>query len=365
MKKKIIVNNNGLLEINLKNLEHNYKILKKTSSSTTVAAVLKSDCYGLGSERILKKLIELGCDHFFLTSLEESIFIRQKTKNTKVILLNGVINLTKRDFYKILNFKIIPVINSFDELKKFNSFLKKTNSSHPLIFHFDTGINRLGISEHDQRKIFDYCKINKFEIYLIMSHLASADEPNSQLNRIQQERFNKISKSFKNFRLSLANSHAAINFKYSMYDITRSGGALFGTIKNKNLKNIINFKSRILQIKEINSNHEFFGYNATFQSKQKRRIAILGCGYADGYPRILSNRSFAFFKKKLPILGSISMDYMTVEITDLKKSEINVGDFVELIGENISINEIAEKSNTIPYEILNNIGFRAKKIYID
>ena len=149
------------------------------------------------------------------------------------------------------------------------------------------------------------------------------------------------------------------------YDITRSGGALFGTIVNKNLKNIINFKSRILQIKEINSNHEFFGYNATFQSKQKKRIAILGCGYADGYPRVLSNKSFAFFKKKLPILGSISMDYMTVDVTDLNRMEINVGDFIELIGDNISINEIAEKSNTIPYEILNNIGFRAKKIYID
>ena len=106
-----------------------------------------------------------------------------------------------------------------------------------------------------------------------------------------------------------------------------------------------------MQIKEINSNHEFFGYNATFQSKQKKRIAILGCGYADGYPRVLNNKSFAFLKK-LPILGSISMDYMTVDVTDLNRMEINVGDFIELIGDNISINEIAEKSNTIPYEIL-------------
>ena len=348
----------------MKNLEHNYKILKGTSSPSNLAAVLKSDCYGLGSERILKKLVELGCDHFFLTSLEESIFIRQKSKNTKIILLNGIINLTKNDFYKILNFKIIPVINSFDELKKFNSFLKETNSSHPLIFHFDTGINRLGISECDQRKIIDYCKTNKFEIYMIMSHLASADQPTSQFNKIQREKFKKITKNFENFRLSLANSHATINFKDCKYDITRSGGALFGTIVNKNLKNIINFKSRILQIKEINSNHEFFGYNATFQSKQKKRIAILGCGYADGYPRVLSNKSFAFFKKKLPILGSISMDYMTVDVTDLNRMEINVGDFIELIGDNISINEIAEKSNTIPYEILNNIGFRAKKFIL-
>ena len=130
---------------------------------------------------------------FFLTSLEESIFIRQKSKNTKIILLNGIINLTKNDFYKILNFKIIPVINSFDELKKFNSFLKETNSSHPLIFHFDTGINRLGISECDQRKIIDYCKTNKFEIYMIMSHLASADQPTSQFNKIQREKFKKKS----------------------------------------------------------------------------------------------------------------------------------------------------------------------------
>ena len=102
-----------------------------------------------------------------------------------------------------------------------------------------------------------------------------------------------------------------------------------------------------------------------FNLNKKKRIAIIAFGYADGYPRILSNISYVFFKKKLPIIGLISMDYMTVDISGLDENEIKVGDFVELIGNHVLLSFIAKQSKTIPYEILNNIGNRAKKIYID
>ena len=102
-----------------------------------------------------------------------------------------------------------------------------------------------------------------------------------------------------------------------------------------------------------------------FSPNKKKKIAIVAFGYADGYPRILSNISYVYFKKKLPIIGLISMDYIIVDISELNDGEIKVGDFVELIGNNILLSFIAKKSKTIPYEILNNIGNRAKKIYID
>ena len=149
------------------------------------------------------------------------------------------------------------------------------------------------------------------------------------------------------------------------YNLVRTGGCIFGTIESKPFKTVVELHARILQIKLIDNSKKSYGYNQTFQSKQKKKIAIVAFGYADGYPRVLSNISYVYFKKKLPIIGSISMDYIIVDISELNESEIKVGDFVELIGNNILLSFIARKSKTIPYEILNNIGNRAKKIYID
>ena len=148
--------------------------------------------------------------------------------------------------------------------------------------------------------------------------------------------------------------------------MVRSGGCIFGTVKSNFLKNVVELYARVLQIRIVNEEHNNFGYNGTFQSKEKKIIAIIGVGYADGYPRTLSNDSnVCFKKKKLPIIGSISMDYIIVDVSKIKYGDIKVGDWVELIGKNISLDYISKKANTIPYEILNSIGNRVKKSYID
>ena len=363
--KRIIINKNGLLKVNLNNLSANYKILKTYTKNSRIAGVLKSDSYGLGLEKVTKKLVDLGCKDFFLTSLDESILVRSESPQSNIILLNGIINLSQNEISKVFNYNIIPTINSFDELLKLYEFVKKSNEKPKVTLHFDTGINRLGITDIDKESVISFCKEKKIPIFCIMSHLASADQPQSIFNKKQKKRFEKIIDFFPNTLYSLANSHAIINLKKFEYDLVRSGGCLFGTIEKKKFKNVIELFAKILQIKEFKDSHQIYGYNATFQSHKKKRIAILGFGYADGYPRILSNRSYVFFKKKLPVIGSISMDYMTIDISDLQENDLKVGDYVELIGKNISINEIAQKSKTIAYEILNNIGNRVKKIYID
>ncbi len=363
--KKIIVNKNGLLKINLDCLSENYNTLQRILKNKRIGSVLKSDSYGLGLLEVTKKLVSIGCKDFFLNSLEETLKVRSKTSNSNIILLNGIINLSQKQIHKVLKNKIIPVINSFKEILDFYKVSKKFNLLHKVALHFDTGINRLGITDIDKESVISFCKEKKIPIFCIMSHLASADQPQSIFNKKQKKRFEKIIDFFPNTLYSLANSHAIINLKKFEYDLVRSGGCLFGTIEKKKFKNVIELFAKILQIKEFKDSHQIYGYNATFQSHKKKRIAILGFGYADGYPRILSNRSYVFFKKKLPVIGSISMDYMTIDISDLQENDLKVGDYVELIGKNISINEIAQKSKTIAYEILNNIGNRVKKIYID
>ena len=361
---EIILNKNGLLKINLNHLGNNYKNLKKILKKSRIGGVLKANAYGLGLNKIARKLLSLGCRDFFLTSLEESLAVRDESKNSNIILLNGIINLNENEIKKMLNFRIIPVINSLLELKKFYKNYNESNEE-TIALHFDTGINRLGVTEREANEVINFCKKKKTKIFCIMSHLASADEPRNIMNKKQINKFEEIIQNFKESQHSLANSNGIINLKQIEFNIVRSGGCLFGTIENNHFKNIIELYARVLQIKDIECFHEIYGYNGTYQTRGKKRIAIIGFGYADGYPRILSNISYVFLKKRLPVIGSISMDYMTVDISKLKDKDIKVGDYVELIGKNIKLSEIAKKSHTIPYEILNNIGNRVKKIYID
>jgi alanine racemase len=147
------------------------------------------------------------------------------------------------------------------------------------------------------------------------------------------------------------------------YGMVRSGGNIFG-VTSDDFTQSFDLYARVLQITRAEECLNHFGYNSTFKSTELKRIAILGFGYADGYPRLLSNKGEVFFKKRLSIIGTISMDYTIVDISTLDIGQIKVGDWVELIGENINIKEISKKSQTIPYEILINICSRAKKQYI-
>ncbi|MAZ46674.1 MAG: alanine racemase [Rickettsiales bacterium] len=360
-----IVNENGLLKINLNFLGDNYNNVKNNLKKSRIGCVLKSDAYGLGLVEVTKKLVKIGCKDFFLTNLEESLIVRKECSNSNIILLNGLINLDNDEIGKVFDNKIIPTINSLDELKKFHELSQNLNSKRNVTLHFDTGINRLGIDEKETIPVIEYCKKFEIKVFCVMSHLASADEKYNQFNNKQNLRFKKIIKNFPDATHSIANSHAIVNLSKFEYDLVRTGGCIFGTIETKPFKNVIELYAKVLQIKSTDNFEQSYGYNQTFQSKSKKRIAIIAFGYADGYPRILSNTSYVYFKKKLPLIGSISMDYMTVDISELDENVIKVGDFVELIGNNILLSVIAKKSKTIPYEILNNIGNRAKKIYID
>ena len=361
-----IINNNGLLRINLSNLSDNYSFLSEFVKPSRVASVLKSNSYGLGLEKVAKKLLGLGCKDFFLTSFEEAFALKKITSKGNVILLNGIIGQSEKEIYDIFKSKIIPVINSLNELKKFYKYSKKFNINHKITLHFDTGINRIGIDQKEKEEIIDFCKRKKINIFCVMSHLISSDKIESKYNMIQKKKFEEIIKFFPKSLHSLSNSNAILNFKELNYSLVRSGGCIFGTTNHIKIKNVIEFFGRVLQIRKLDKDYEGFGYNATFQSYQRKKIAILGVGYADGLPRVLSNNSNAFFnKKKLPIIGSISMDYTIIDISSLNNNELKVGDWVELIGNNISLEEVSIKAGTIPYEILNCVGNRVKKSYID
>jgi len=210
--------------------------------------------------------------------------------------------------------------------------------------------------------------LNKYEIVILLSHLASSEESTNKYNKIQNMNFRKSFKYFENTEYkSIANSMSILLGENYYYDLIRPGIALYGGHYNtrikKYIKPVVKLKAKVLQIKNLEKN-EFVGYNQTYKTSKASTIAILGIGYADGVSRVLSNKGHVFYKKrKFKIIGRISMDTITVDITKNKKI-IKKGIYMEIINYNHDIEKLAKECNTISNEILTSISNRVKRIYI-
>ena len=348
-------NSSSILEVNLKNLIYNYKVFKKYIQNNQVAATIKANAYGIGDRKAFDILYKNGCRHFFLATLKEGLELRKFYQKGNIYILNGLENNDINTFKKN---KLIPIINSKIEIK----LIEKTKLKFGI--HIDTGLNRLGINKIDlPKKIY-----NKKNLQIILSHLASSDEKNNIYNYFQNNKFKSIKNLFKNKKIifSLANSMGTILGKDFHYNLVRPGISLYGghynTKLKKYIKPVVKLKAKIIQIKQILKN-EFIGYNQTYKTKKNIWVAIIGIGYGDGISRMLSNRGFVYYKKhKFRILGRVSMDTTTIDITKLNNL-LKVGQYVEIINYSHGIDELAKICETISNEILTSISYRVQRIY--
>ena len=349
-----MINESGILNINTKNLIYNYNFFKNLKKNLIVAPTIKADAYGLGDKKIFNLLVNQGCKHFFVATLNEGSKLKNKNNSIKIYVLNGLQNYKLEQFTKA---NLIPVVNSIEEYKR----IKNANIDYAI--HIDTGINRLGISSEDVKKL-DFQNDN---IKLIISHLSSSDEYKIKYNIKQKNLFNTfINKKTKGIIFSLANAHGSILDKTYLYDMIRPGIGIYGCFENKKLekkiKNVINFKGKIIQIKDLKKN-QYIGYNRTFKTKNKTKVAIIGLGYEDGIPRLMSNKGFVYFKKdRFKIIGRISMDSFTIDITK-SSHDLKVGMYVDIINNEHKVDKFAKKCKTISYEVLTSIGNRVYRNY--
>jgi len=356
-----MITSNAILEIHKNNLLHNYISLSKVAKKSLTAAIIKANAYGLGDKEIYNILYKSGCRHFFLATLQEAIKIRKHSKRGNLYVLNGLENNDLKIFNK---FQIIPILNSKEEINKF-IYSKYYKSKFKIGIHVDTGLNRLGIKIDDLKNKF----IKEIKLEILISHFASADELKNSYNKKQNQIFKKSFIFFKSIKYkSLSNSSGILNNKDFHYDMVRPGISLYGGSQNINFRKIINIKSvitlkgKILQVKTINKN-EYIGYNQTFKTKKKIKVAVVGIGYGDGIPRILSNNGYLYFKDEIfKIIGKVSMDSITVDISKSKKI-IKPGKFMELINKKNTIDNLAKITGTISNEILTSISNRVKRIY--
>ena len=355
----------GFLTIDLKAIAQNYQKLKQLAGKAECAAVVKADAYGLGADKVVPALIKVGCNTFFVATPHEGALLRKIDNTITIYVLDGLFPGT---FEHFTTFNLRPVLNSINQIKAWS-----TNTNNlPAAIHVDTGMNRLGINAPSFPEAVNSGLLENLNTSMVVSHLACADEPEHPMNRQQLEAFQAINQRVPNIPSSLCNSAGILLGQNYQFDIVRPGIALYGGNPVPNQPNqmqpVVKLDIRIAQIRDVPANAHI-GYGATQRLKRDSRIATLSLGYADGFFRHLSATTdqpgacLYVNSCKVPVVGRVSMDLVTIDITDVPEGSIVAGDLVEILGTKVGVDDIANWAGTIGYEVLTSLGKRYKRIY--
>jgi len=357
----------GILSINLKALADNYSLFQETiGEGRDVAGVVKANAYGLGLQPIVETLIDLGCPQFFVASLEEALSLRAIHKNVPVAVLGGLFNGAEEDY---ITHNITPVLNTPDDIARWSKIAKDKNSPLAGILHFDTGMNRLGLSKEEAHELIENPqRLEGVNLQYVMTHFACADEKDHPLTKKQAHDFANLAQHFPNAKKSLANSPGLFVDAAYHYDMVRPGFALYGgnptPHTNNPMRSVVDLSVRILQIR-LCKKGQTIGYGAGHLFEKDTPTATVALGYADGFLRSASSKATLYFNgQPCPVLGRVSMDLVTIDLSNIKGAMPKQGDALEILGENQSVDDLAAAAGTIGYEILTSLGSRYAREYI-
>ena len=343
------------LTVDLGALARNYHTLKSKAAPSECGAVVKANGYGLGATAIASRLLAEGCTTFFVATVAEGIELRDVVDVPEVYVLCGV---NEVEAPRAAEYDLVPVVNSASQLDAWRPY-----RTRPIAVQVDTGMNRLGFDVSDAQP----ARFDGFEVALLMTHLACSEEPKHPRNAQQLERFTAVSARFAGVATSIANSAGVLLGPEYRGDVCRPGVALYGASPFDEpldiLTTVATLEAQILQLRRVPA-HEPVGYGATGAAEQERLIATIGIGYADGLPRTLSGHGYvAAVGAGVPIVGRISMDLTTIDVTGIADS-VRVGDWVEVFGAQVPIEDVAELAGTNTYEILTRLGMRSERRYV-
>lgn len=359
----------GVLTIDLDAIVANWRKLESRSVPAECSAVVKANAYGCGTEPVVRALAAAGCKTFFVATLDEARAARAATKSADIYVLSGCFQNCGDAFAEI---DCKPVIGDLNELAEWDVFCRRTGWAGGAAIHIDTGMNRLGLSVADAEGIVPRINAGDHGITLVMSHLVCAENPNHPLNARQVSAFREIAHLFSGVPASLANSSGTFLGPQFQFDLVRPGAALYGVNPTPEADNpmlpVIELKARIVQTRSVERG-DSVGYGATWTARRPTKLAIVSAGYADGYFRaaggVDGTRSAEVIVagKRCPVAGRISMDLTAIDITDLPDKAARRGHMVTLLGDGITVDELAHHFGTIGYEALTSLGRRYARIY--
>ncbi len=351
------------LTVDLDALAANWLALRARAEGAECAAVVKADAYGIGLAPAAKKLLSVGCESFFVAHLAEAEFLRAIAPEARIFVLNGLAPGAAALYARA---NLFPVLGSLPELEEWAAFCRADGRRHGAAIHVDTGMNRLGLAKADYSRALKL--IDAFDPELIMSHFVSAEDFSAPRNRAQIERFEAACDFFPPMPASLCNSSGMFLEETPFHDLVRPGYALYGgnpTPGSDNpMRRVVALEAVVLQVRDIAAG-ETAGYNARWTAPSRRRLATIGLGYADGFPRGAScgdiGAEVMASGHMCPVVGRVSMDLSIVDVTEA--GPVKRGDRIEILGENISVDDLGAWAGTIGYEILTNLGRRYNRVY--
>src|SRR5438105_10214852 len=359
----------GVLTIDLDAIVANWRKLEKTAVPAECAAVIKADAYGCGADPVARALARAGCKTFFVATLEEARAARAALPSAVIYVLDGFLQNCGDAYAKI---DARPVIGDLNELAEWDVFCRRSGWRGGAAIHIDTGMNRLGLTVSEAQGIVPRINAGDHGITLVMSHLACAEALNHPLNAKQLATFREIFSLFTGVPASLSNSSGIFLSPQFQFDLVRPGAALYGINPTPEADNpmqpVVDLKARIVRIRNVERG-DSVGYGGTWTARRPTRLAIVSAGYADGYFRAAGSNDgtrgaeVVVAGKRCQIAGRVSMDLIAVDITDLEKNAVRRGHMATLIGEGITVDELAHHFGTIGYEVLTSLGPRYARVY--
>ena len=338
------------LTIDLEALAANWTALDRLTQVET-AAVVKADGYGLGASSVAQALAQAGARQFFVAAAEEGVALRRALGHgPRISVFSGHM---PGDGDLIGAHDLTPMINSVDQLLMH----VETLPGHPFGIQLDSGMNRLGMEPVEWAALRNLALAQNPT--LIMSHLACADEPRHSMNGRQLATFTEMTQDVDVPRSLAATGGLLLGDKYH-FDLTRPGVGLYGGLPFIDAVPVVALDVPVIQTRDVAAG-ESVGYGNTFVARTETRVATVAAGYADGLIRAMGEKAtFTHEGIKLPVLGRVSMDLITVDVTRLAE----VPEHLQLIGTHQSVDTVAGFAGTIGYEILTSMGARYDRVYL-
>ncbi len=355
----------GYLSIDLGALRQNYRSLCARTAPVPVAAVVKANAYGLDVARVAPVLRDAGCRDFFVAHVGEAHRLRRYVDGARIFVLNG---LQPGAEDGCADAGIVPVLNSLEQAQNWMKTATARGRRLPAVLQVDTGMSRLGLPPEELSALAaDGTLRDRLDLLFLMSHLASGDEFESAQNADQLKAMRQASTLVPDVPVCLANSGGIFLGPDFHAAMARSGIALYGgapTDATANpMKPVVRLDVRVIQTRTVPPGARV-GYGGTHVTAAETRLATIAAGYADGLPRNLSHTGAVYFDGvRLPIVGRVSMDSMTVDIGALPSGALVLGSLVEVIGPHQTLEAIAADAGTIAYEILTSLGDRYHREY--
>lgn len=360
----------AVLTVDLAALRANWAHLNQVSGRAECAGVVKADAYGLGLAPIAKALTNEGCKTFFVATIDEGRAARSVQPGATIYVLDGLLPGAEAQY---TGFDLRPVLSSLAEVRDWAAYSRSRRSRLAAAVHIDTGINRLGMPETDLDQLAAAPELlSAIEITLVVSHLACADHPADPMNERQRLRFEELRAKLPPAPASLANSGGLFLGSAYHFDLVRPGIALYGGRAHEGVPNpmrsVVRMAARILQVRDVPPGATI-GYGATYKVQRPSRVATIAIGYADGFLRALSVKTGEagpvgyIGSYQVPIVGRVSMDFTTVDVTEVPSDLARRGAWVEVMGERVTVDDLTDRAGTIGYELLSRLGQRVYRVY--